>query len=99
MSQMQTKEVREQMFEYIKAWESSNISQKKFCEQVKLSYHVFHYWYKVYRNNSKSATSSFVKIQVAASPTLSAVELICSDGKRLLFYEPVSADYLKVLIS
>lgn len=96
---MQAKEVRDQMFEHIKAWESSDISQKKFCEQNNITYHVFHYWYKVYRKSNQSASGSFVKLQVHPLPALSSVELICADGKRLVFHKPVSPEFLKALIS
>jgi len=93
---MQTKETRELMFEQVRVWQDSGLSQKKFCEQENIPYHVFHYWYKVYRNKDKPVGGSFVKLQVEP---VCRVEIICTDGKRLLFHEPVSADYLKALIS
>ena len=96
---MQPKEVREQMFEHIKRWQSGDLTQKRFCEQAGIAYHVFHYWYKVYRNSNQPATSSFVKLKVEPSLASSSIELVLPDGKRLLFHEPVAADYLKALIS
>ena len=47
---MQAKDVREQMFEHINGWKQSGVTQKSFCEQANIPYHVFHYWYKVYRD-------------------------------------------------
>ena len=96
---MQTKEVREQMFEHINAWKAGGLTQKSFCGQSNIPYHVFHYWYKVYRTLGKADGSSFVKLQVNTAVTSSSVELIFADGKRLLFHEPVSTDYLKALIA
>ncbi|MGI8635775.1 MAG: IS66 family insertion sequence element accessory protein TnpA, partial [Segetibacter sp.] len=44
---MQSKEqIQRQMFDRIDQWQQSGLSQKAFCEQVNLSYHIFHYWYK-----------------------------------------------------
>jgi hypothetical protein len=95
---MQTKDVRQQLFEHINAWKASGVTQKDFCGQANIPYHIFHYWYKVYRDLNKVDSSSFVKLQVNTAVT-SSVELVFPDGKRLLFHQPVSADYLKALIS
>ena len=92
-------EVREQMFSMISNWQQSRLSQKAFCIQNDIPYHVFHYWYKVYRNANATPISSFVQLQVSSIPGSSVAELICTDGKRLVFHQPVSADYLKALIS
>lgn len=90
---------REQMFSMISNWQQSGLSQKAFCSQHDIPYHVFHYWYKVYRNVNVTPIASFVKLQVSPTPGSSVAELICTDGKRLVFHQPVTADYLKVLIS
>lgn len=91
-------DVQQRMFNYIDQWQQSDLTQKAFCHQVNLRYHIFHYWYKRYRKSSEPA-SSFIKLNVSASSTVSHAELILADGKRLLFHQPVSADYLKALIS
>ena len=98
---MQSKEkeaVKQQMFDYINQWQQSGMTQKAFCGQVNLAYHVFHYWYKRYRITESKPASSFIKLGVSSS-IASHIELVLPDGKRLLFYEPVSIDYLKALIS
>ena len=91
--------VREAMITMINHWQQSGLSQKAYCSQHDIPYHVFHYWYKVYRNVNVTPIASFVKLQVSPSPGSSVAELICTDGKRLVFHQPVTADYLKVLIS
>jgi hypothetical protein len=96
---MQIKEHRDQMFERINSWKVSGLSQKAFCRQEHISYHIFHYWYKVYRNVNALPNAPFVKLQVTAPFGTSSVELICGDGKRLVFHQLVSVDYLKALIS
>jgi hypothetical protein len=97
---MQNKEaVQQQMFDYIDQWQQSGLSQKAFCQQVNLSYHIFHYWYKLYRNKENLPASSFIKLGVCSPTSTSPIELVLPDGKRLLFHQPVSTDYLKALIS
>lgn len=92
-------EVREQMFSMIADWQQSGLCQKAFCSQHDIRYHIFHYWYKVYRTADSLPEASFVKLRIIPSPGSSVAELICTDGKRLVFHQPVTADYLKVLIS
>ena len=41
--------MREQMFASINSWQSSELSQKEWCRQQRITYHVFHYWYRKYR--------------------------------------------------
>jgi hypothetical protein len=102
----QLPEVREQMFKLIEQWQQSKYTQKAYCEQQSIKYHVFHYWYKRYRkehpitNGSGVANnnSSFVKLQIAKPVATGVVEIHFPGGIRLLFHEPVSSNYLKALI-
>jgi hypothetical protein len=98
---MQSKEkeaVKQQMFGYIDQWQQSGLTQKAFCVQVNLAYHIFHYWYRRYRI-AESKPASFIKLGVSSPSVSSSMELVLADGKRLLFHQPVSPDYLKALIS
>ena len=92
-------EVQQQMFNLIKQWEQCDLSQKAFCKQSDLPYHVFHYWYKRYRLNGIKKTASFIKLKVSPANINAPVELILPDGKRLLFHQSISSDYLKAVIS
>lgn len=96
--------VQEQMFSMIRGWQQSGLTQKAYCEKHSIGYHVFHYWYKCFRDAQSAAKEQgFIafKIQPSSSVNTScaAVELLLADGKRLLFHQPVSSDYLKALIS
>jgi transposase-like protein len=94
-------EVKKQMFTFIGQWENSSQSQKAFCHEHDVRYHVFHYWLKRYRQDhqgKKGKPSSFVKLQVTQSASTQHAELILPDGKRLVFHEPVGSDFLKSLI-
>ena len=96
---MQSKEqTREQMFSMIADWQHSGRSQKKYCIEHNIAYHVFHYWYKRYRNQQSPCTASFIPVNIE---TLNAgsLELYLPDGKRIVFHQPVSSDYLKTLIA
>jgi hypothetical protein len=96
---MRSKEAQQQMFSYIDRWQQSDLTQKAFCHQLKLPYHIFHYWYRRYRNEAIEPASTFIKLDVLSPSVAAHTELILADGKRLLFHNPVSADFLKVLIS
>jgi len=97
-------QVREQMFSMISLWQQSGITQKSFCEQHNIRYHVFHYWYKCFRDlQSPTKDEGFIPLKIQPSNPVNTscaqVELLFGDGKRLLFHQPVTSDYLKALIS
>ena len=95
-------EVELQMFRMILQWQQSSLTQKEYCEQQSIRYHVFHYWYKRYRQQqavSDNTNSSFVKLQIAKPAAAGAIEIHFPGGIRLFFHEPVSSNYLKALIS
>ena len=95
-------QVQQQMFSMINEWQQSSLTQKAFCEQQSIRYHVFHYWYKRYRDGQATDKEpGFISLGVKPSSDSSAphTELLLPDGKRLLFHQPVSSDYLKAMIS
>jgi hypothetical protein len=106
-------EAEQQMFTMITRWQQSGLTQKDYCEQHSIRYHVFHYWYKKYRDMQSVPVAalkehSFISLQVKHAaitdpiiPLAAAAhtEMILPDGRRLLFHQGVSADYLKALIS
>ena len=91
--------VREQMFSLIASWQQSGLSQKAFCQQNNLGYHVFHYWYRVYREEHPAPVndSSFVRLAMKADKDVPC-EVVFTDGTKILFREPVSVQYLKSLL-
>src|SRR5271169_4389720 len=92
--------VKDQMFDLIKGWEESDLTQKAYCEQADIRYHVFHYWYRQYKvalSDNGSTPPSFVALKVAPFLTVSA-ELVMPNGKRLLFHHPVDVQILKLLL-
>jgi hypothetical protein len=97
-------EVKKQMFAHIDHWKSGNQSQKSYCIDHNIRYHVFHYYFKRYREvqADRKDARSFVRLQLDPldpSTQVAHAELILPDGKRLVFHKPVGSDFLKALIS
>ena len=95
-------EVHEHMFSLIEQWQQSGLSQNTFCRQQSIKYHVFHYWYKRYRErhtDPQSNSSPFVKLQIAKPTSAGSIEIYYPGGMRIIFHEPVSSNYLKSLVS
>lgn len=92
--------VQQKMFSLIAQWQQSDLTQKLFCQQNEIPYHVFHYWYGRYRklDQGTDATPRFIKLAVS-SDSKGYAELILPNGKRLLIHQPVPSDYLKMLIA
>src|SRR4051794_25300024 len=99
----QVEQVREQMYAHIEQWKGSGLSQKLYCEQQAVKYHVFHYWYKVYRDQHQQAaqqqppskpSAAFIPLTLSASPAAGAfVELYLPGGHHLVFHQMISAVY------
>ena len=94
-------QVKNDMFDKILEWQQSGLTQKAFCEHHNIAYHVFHHYYRRFRmRESDDKPASFIKLQLASNalPLVAHTELILPDGKRLLFHQGVSVDFLKSLI-
>lgn len=92
-------DVTPQMFDKILQWQQSGLSQKAWCEQQGIAYHIFHYYYKRFREKENPGSHKFIKLQVTPNCVSTHLELVYPDGKRLLFHQGVSVDFLKTLIS
>jgi hypothetical protein len=97
------KNTQKQMFAMVADWKQSGLSQRAWCEQKQIRYHIFHYWYKRYRDEqSKSSERAFIPLNVKPSFSDAAcanIEVILADGKRVLFHQAVSSSFLKAVIS
>jgi hypothetical protein len=91
-------QIREHHLSMIANWQQSGQNQKQFCLQNNIAYHIFHYWYKIYRNEQTVKGGSFITLNLATQLQAN-VELHFTDGRRLVFHQPVSADFLKALIA
>lgn len=92
---------KESMFSLIRKWQASGMSQKTFCKEHDLRYHVFHYWYSQFRVSTAEGSSvpgRFIHLQTSSSTPDVFVEVNFTGGSSIIFHQPVSADYLKALL-
>ena len=91
--------VREQMFASIASWQQNDLSQKEWCRQQDIAYHIFHYWYRIYREEQRlpDNDNSFVRLSVKPEANASC-EVVFADGTKIVFREPVTVHYLKSLL-
>jgi hypothetical protein len=91
--------IREQMFASIASWQSSELSQKQWCDQQGITYHIFHYWYRKYRDEHPESTGDNSFVRLTVTPKVDAgCEVIFTDGTKIIFREVVPAQYLKSLL-
>lgn len=91
------------MFKGIARWQQSGMSQKAWCGKHNIAYATFHYWYKRYREQAPVLTQEspggFIKLTVNDPMTGGYwCELSLANGKKLFFQQPVSAEFLRMLI-
>jgi hypothetical protein len=95
---------RRAKIDLIQKWKDSGLTQKEFYQQHNIPAHVFYYWHKCYREQQNkvamaSSTSANGFVQLTASSPTTGIELHLPGGIRIIFHEPVPADYIKTLIS
>ena len=69
------KEQRIQFMQMIEQWQQSGLSQKQFCMANNIAYHVFHYWYGVYKSELKTSRA-FVPVNIM--PVVSGEQITIS---------------------
>lgn len=91
-----------EMFPHIESWKSSGLTQKAYCDQQQIIPHVFYYWLKRYRLQQEPATEKgFVSVSLTTIKRSDPVtmELLGTNGNRILFYGQVEPSYIKSLLS
>lgn len=73
------KELRDRMLLMIEDWQSSGLNQRAYCVANNVAYHVFHYWYGVYRAN-KGGTGSFVPLKVTTAASKEQITIVGVSG-------------------
>ena len=73
------KEQRVQMLEMITEWQASGLKQRAFCAANNIAYHVFHYWYGVYRSGKKD-TGSFLPLNITPVAIKEQITIIGVSG-------------------
>ena len=77
------KEIRDQMMLMITDWQASGLKQRDYCTANNIAYHVFHYWYGVYRAN-KAATGSFLPVKVTSAGSKEQITIVGVSGIQVL---------------
>ena len=94
-----TKEYRVQHLKLIEEWQQSGLSQKKFCVCNNIAYHVFHYWYGVYRSEQKTITDSFLPLDVTPAARQDQIILSGHNGIELKIpFTDQSIGFIKQLL-
>lgn len=73
------KELRSQMFAMITQWQEGGLKQRTFCNANKIAYHVFHYWYGVYRSEN-SGTNSFIPLSISSTTKQELITITAENG-------------------
>ena len=98
-----SKSNKQQMFDAILQWQQSSLTQKAWCHQNNIAYSSFHYWYKRFRSQhldkEQGMADRFVQVMVqdrqGSNPWC---ELAMSNGTKLLFHQPIAAEFIRSLI-
>ena len=73
------KEQREQMMLMITDWQASGLKQRDYCASNNIAYHVFHYWYGVYRAN-KTDAGSFLPVKLTSAASKEPITIVGVSG-------------------
>lgn len=93
--------LRQERYTMIANWQQSGQTQKLYCQTQNIPYHVFHYWYKQYRAGQRPTAAllpGFTAVSLPADSGRASAALVLPDGRRIIFYQPVSSEYLRALI-
>jgi hypothetical protein len=91
--------VKEKMFASINSWQQSDLTQREWCRQQDIPYHIFHYWHRKFKDEQKPGDDKRAFVQLAIPPATSAgCEVVFTDGTRIVFHQPVPVQYLKNLL-
>jgi hypothetical protein len=74
--------LRSYRLQMIAQWVESGLPQKTYCARKRIAYHVFHYWYRVYRSE-KSQTGTFLPVKVVPEPSPETIIIKGSNGIEL----------------
>ena len=78
------KEYRDQMMLMITKWQASGLKQKDYCVANKVAYHIFHYWYGLYRTN-KMDTGSFIPLKIFTAVSKEQITIVGVNGLKAEF--------------
>lgn len=93
------------MFDHIRRWENSGLSQREYCERERINRAVFYYWIKLHREpgHEDQPSNQFLPVVVKESvpeDTNQKIEVSCPNGLVISFPNmPGSIALIRKLIS
>lgn len=92
------KEHRAQCLDMITRWQQSGLNQKEFCAANNIAYHVFHYWYKMYKLN-ENLSNTFIPVNLRPVGGQEQITLTGYNGIQVtLPFSEQSARFIKQLL-
>jgi adenylate kinase family enzyme len=90
-----------EMYPHVEAQQASGQTQQSYCDQHQITPHVLSYWIKRYRLKKESGNEQgFVCLSPPRDIISSvAMELVGSNGIRLMFYSQPDPSFIKSLLS
>lgn len=94
-----------QMFPLVETWLQSGLTQEEFSSTHGMSKHVLSYWVCKYRKSqrfakqqSETATPSFIQVQAPATVASSSMEIILPTGVMIRFADQIPVSYLQQVL-
>lgn len=90
---------------YINEWRQSGLSQKAWCVHHNVAYSTFHYWNRRLHKQlaggaEQNKSDRFVSLVIPDQPAVTPwCELVSGNGQRLIFHQPVSAEFIRKLLA
>jgi len=92
-----SKFTNEQREELIQRWKSSVKSKKQFADENGIKYMTFIDWVRKRQRKKSLETPSeqFIPLEI---PTYNSFAELHVSGRKIIFHQPVSAEYLKIIL-
>jgi hypothetical protein len=95
-NQNKNKRTREEIEQLKALCLASGKSKKQFAEENGINYMTLMSWFtKMGKKKSVAKKSGFVPVEVKVQPSTPFAEIHFSNGKHIIFYQPVGADYFQ----
>jgi hypothetical protein len=92
------KEHRTEKLQMISQWQQSGLTQKAFCATNNIAYHVFHYWYSVYRYD-QNAAGGFLPVKINTPGIHESITITGHNGLQAHFpFTGQSVGFIKQLL-
>lgn len=79
-------------------WSESGKSKKQFTQEEGINYMTFIGWFSSKKKKAVGKKPGFVPIKVSSEVIKPFAEISFSKGHRVVFHQPVSADFLQTLL-